>query len=293
MKRLVGLAVLVATMAAGSVATAQVYSMEPNFGTTRLSAGFAPDPHRIPVTAGGDVDVSSTMQCVGWISNRPDVRINYTPGSFPITFRVESEGGTTLIVRTPDDRWLCDFDAVAGKGPEVKFNQPIRGDYNVWIGTFDRENVDATLLVTKSDAGSSAASGGTAIDASLTAAEEVALEAGRFTQVQVNATAGGGIAASTVSANCPGKVSAAPTYQITYSPGNRPLIVRSHGFADTTLLIRSPDGQWHCDDDGYQGVDAQLRFDQPTAGDYDIWVGTHGDEMDRATLVISEQPGRP
>ena len=292
MKRLVGLAVLAVTMAAGSAATAQVYSMEPNFGTTRLSAGFAPDPHRIPVTAGGDVDVSSTMQCVGWISNRPDVRINYTPGSFPITFRVDSEGGTTLIVRTPDDKWFCDYDPVAGKGPYVTFNQPIRGDYNIWIGTFDRENVDATLVVTKFDADSSMTSGGSAIDAGLTATEEVALEAGRFTQVQVNATAGGAIAASTVSANCPGQVSAAPTYQITYSPGNKPLIVRSHAFVDTTLLIRSPDGQWHCDDDGYQGTDAQLRFDQPAEGDYDIWVGSHG-EIGRATLVISEQPGRP
>ena len=292
MKRLVGLAVLAVTMAAGSAATAQVYSMEPNFGTTRLSAGFAPDPHRIPVTAGGDVDVSSTMQCVGWISNRPDVRINYTPGSFPITFRVDSEGGTTLIVRTPDDKWFCDYDPVAGKGPYVTFNQPIRGDYNIWIGTFDRENVDATLVVTKFDADSSSASGGSAIDPGLTAAEEVALAAGRFTQVQVNATAGGAIAASTVSANCPGQVSAAPTYQITYSPGNRPLIIRSHSFLVTTLRIRSPVGQWHCDVDGYQGTDAQLRFDQPTEGDYDIWVGSHG-ELGRATLVISEQLGRP
>jgi hypothetical protein len=292
MKRLVGLAVLAATMAAGSAATAQVYSLEPNFGTTRLSAGFAPDPHRIPVTAGGDVDASSTMQCVGWISNRPDVRVNYTPGSFPITFRVDSEGGTTLIVRTPDDKWFCDYDPVAGKGPYVTFNQPIRGDYNVWIGTFDRENVDATLLITKFEDDSSMTSGGSAIDPGLTAAEEVALAAGRFTEVQVNATAGGAIAASTVSANCPGNVSAAPTYQITYSPGNKPLIIRSHAFLDTMLLIRSPDGRWHCDDDGYQGTDAQLRFDQPTEGDYDIWVGSHG-EIGRATLVISEQPGRP
>ena len=293
MKRLLGLAAWVVAMAAGSAATAQIYSMEPNFGTTRLSAGFAPDPYRIPVTAGGDVDVSSTMSCVGWITNRPDVRVNYTPGSFTITFQVEADEDTTLIVRAPDDRWFCHYQPEPGKGPHITFNRPVRGDYNVWIGTFDRENIEATLLITKSDTAGRPAAGGNAIDASLTATEEVALSAGFVHDIQVNAMAGGGISASTVAANCPGKVSAAPTYQITYTPRNKPLIVRTRAFIDTTLLIRSPDGQWHCDDDGLEGVDAQLRFDQPMSGDYDIWVGTNGDEMGRASLEISETPRRP
>ena len=40
-------------------AIAQDYSLEPNFGTFSLAAGFNPDPAELAIVAGGTVDASS------------------------------------------------------------------------------------------------------------------------------------------------------------------------------------------------------------------------------------------
>lgn len=120
---------------------------------------------------------------------------------------------------------------------------------------------------------------------------EISLSAG-FTPdpYRVPMTAGGGVDASRLPGACVGNISEAPDFQVTYSAGSLPLVFRTLASADTTLVINGPDGRWHCDDDSYGDGDAEVRFNRPQSGVYDIWVGTYGGTPAPATLLITETP---
>ncbi len=123
---------------------------------------------------------------------------------------------------------------------------------------------------------------------------EIRLNAG-FTPdpYRVNLTAGGSIDAYTdtdLPGACVGKISNAPDFEVTYSAGSLPLVFRSRSSSDTTLIINGPDGRWYCDDDSWGDGDAEVRFNKPSSGTYDIWVGTYGSSTASASLLITETP---
>ena len=109
-------------------------------------------------------------------------------------------------------------------------------------------------------------------DASLTANfGEISLRTG-FTPdpYRVSMAAGGGIDAyadTDLPAACVGNITDAPDFEVTYT-----------------------DGSWSCDDDSYGDGDAEVRFNRPQSGTYDIWVGTFGGGTAPATLLITETP---
>ena len=123
---------------------------------------------------------------------------------------------------------------------------------------------------------------------------EIRLNAG-FTPdpYRVNLTAGGSINAYTdtdLPGACVGKISNAPDFEVTYSAGSLPLVFRSRSSSDTTLIINGPDGRWYCDDDSWGDGDAEVRFNKPSSGTYDIWVGTYGSSTASASRLITETP---
>ncbi len=101
-------------------------------------------------------------------------------------------------------------------------------------------------------------------------------------------TAGGDVDASNVAQGCAGMVAYAPDAQLTYRAGSLPLIIRTDADRDTTLLVNGPDGSWYCDDDSGGSLNAQLTWNSPPSGVYDIWVGTFGGGTSPAELHISE-----
>lgn len=137
--------------------------------------------------------------------------------------------------------------------------------------------------------------GAVAQDASRTATYgEIVLHAG-FTPdpYRVSVTAGGAIDAyadTPLPAACVGNVANAPDFEVTYEAGRLPLVFRTLSSVDTTLIINGPDGSWSCDDDSYGDGDAQVRFDKPRTGTYDVWIGTFGGGTANAALLITETP---
>jgi hypothetical protein len=107
----------------------------------------------------------------------------------------------------------------------------------------------------------------------------------------VQITAGGSIDASTAAPlsgrGCRGFIANAPDYRLNYTSGSWPLIFRVVSDADTTLVVNTPDGAWHCIDD-VEGLNPVIRFASPTSGQYDIWIGTYGRDMAASTLHITE-----
>jgi hypothetical protein len=87
---------------------------------------------------------------------------------------------------------------------------------------------------------------------------------------------------------------AAPDLEVNYRAGSLPLTVTARSGADVVLLVNTPDGRWHCDDDG-GGTDASLTFASPQSGNYNIWIGTYqpsSSPLPRSVLYISELPPR-
>lgn len=271
-------------------AQAQDTAAPATYGSVRLNSGFTPDPHSVSLTAGGSIDASTIgSPCTGSIARAPDYELTYTAGSLPLYIYATASSDTTLVVNGPDGQWYCDDDSNGGTNPQVTFNTPRSGTYDIWVGTFGGGTASATLNITEvaGDRG-----GGGYPDTSLNATfGEVTLNSG-FTPDphRVSLTAGGMIAASAVSSSCQGSIATAPDYQITYSSGALPLAIRTQAGTDTTLVVNGPDGQWYCDDDSGGGTNAQVYFAKPSSGTYDIWVGTYGGGTQPATLLITEVP---
>lgn len=107
---------------------------------------------------------------------------------------------------------------------------------------------------------------------------------------RVQVTAGGSVNGGALPGSCTGMISEAPDFEVSYSAGSLPLVFRTLSSSDTTLIINGPDGSWYCDDDSYGDGDAEVRFNRPQSGTYDIWIGTFGGGTSSATLLITETP---
>jgi protease YdgD len=89
---------------------------------------------------------------------------------------------------------------------------------------------------------------------------------------------------------CTGYFADAPDFRVFFTPGTDPLSFYVESGDDTVLLINTPDGEFHCNDDS-AGLDPALTFDSPQAGQYDIWVGTYSStdgDYPGATLAITQ-----
>jgi hypothetical protein len=65
---------------------------------------------------------------------------------------------------------------------------------------------------------------------------------------------------------------------------------------DLTLAVRTPDGQWHCNDDSgdpMNGLNPAVDLYSPPAGQIEVWVGTYSPYYSGAAyqLGVTEQPG--
>lgn len=110
---------------------------------------------------------------------------------------------------------------------------------------------------------------------------------------RVQVTAGGSIDAyadTSLPGACVGNISNAPDYEVSYTAGSLPLVFRTVSSSDTTLIVNGPDGRWSCDDDSYGDGDAEVRYDRPQSGTYDVWIGKFQTGTASATLLITETP---
>jgi hypothetical protein len=141
-------ALIAAACFAAAPAAAQDYNADPNFGTLNLASGFTPDPQVVAVRSGGEINAATISQsCQGFISNAPDVRLNYTAGSLPLIISVAADADTTLVVNGPDGSWYCDDDGGEnGLNPMVRFNAPASGQYDIWIGTYGNASLQPAQL---------------------------------------------------------------------------------------------------------------------------------------------------
>jgi hypothetical protein len=300
------------------------YSLPPAFGSVSLRTGFTPDPYVVEVLVGGELSANSALsgqnigqagdrRCRGNIAEAPDFRLQYEAGDFlPLIFRVDADFDTTLVVNGPDGTWYCDDDSGPGTQAEMRWENPQSGQYDIWVGAYSssRNYEPAVLEISELERGSSFGGGGgsgggsaSGLDFSLPALNGViSLETGFLpdprtvnvsarSQVSVSSALSNASISRTGDGRCRGHTGAAPDLSVRYSAGDTfPLVVRAIADYDTTLVVNDPNGGWHCDDDSGQGVQAELVFERPASGRYDIWFGSFSSNRDgqRGRIEISE-----
>lgn len=275
-----------------------------SYGSEYLSSGFTPDPYRVDMYSGGSVDASTIAGgCTGMVAAQPDFELTYTAGSMPLIFGVTSDFDTTLVINGPDGTWYCDDDSGEGTDPVMRIPNPLSGVYDVFVGAFAGNSGEAQLYITELD---HVVNGGndpdydTGNDTSYSGVVDpfaaanygtVNLRSGFTPDPRIVALrAGGSVNAQNVASGCYGYISRAPDVELSYTAGSLPLIISVGSSTDTTLIVNGPDGQWYCDDDGgVNGSNPALRWNSPTTGTYDIWVGTYRSGASQpARLNISE-----
>jgi len=273
------------------------WSLPSNYGQATLRAGFEPDPYSIDLLAGGDQDVYEAVGdvgnfCRGFATEAPDFDLTYTAGDYDLYISAVTQGDATLIVNAPDGSWWCDDDGAGNLNPGIRFDAPMSGLYNIWVGTYGEvEPTPGTLHI--SEVGFGDVLGNiAALDHSLPANYGgVDLESGYTPDPHtVELMAGGNLAAEySADSSCRGYVTAAPDYELRFEAGNAfDLYISAISDADTTLVINDPSGNWVCNDDQI-GLNPGVMFSNPVSGTYDIWVGTYWEgEPAEAVLEISE-----
>ncbi len=104
-------------------------------------------------------------------------------------------------------------------------------------------------------------------------------------------SAGGEIESTRASADCTaGYITSRPQLSLRYTPDGRPLYIGATSDVDSTIVIRTPNGQWICDDDSGGSLNPLATVTDPSRGRYQIWVGRFGTqgELSPAVLNISE-----
>ena len=145
-RKIVAAAVLACAVAMPAVA--QDINARANYGELSLESGFTPDPRVISLQAGGERAAQNlSSSCSGFVTNSPDVRLHYDAGSLPLIISVDSGSDTTLIVNAPDGSYYCDDDGgVNGLNPAVRFNRPMSGRYEIWVGTYSSGSTQPARL---------------------------------------------------------------------------------------------------------------------------------------------------
>jgi S1-C subfamily serine protease len=138
-----------------SSALAQNFDLDPYFGEFDLESGFVDDPQIVSIAAGGSLDASDlSSDCVGFISEAPDVSVNYDSSSLSLNFAAFSEEDITLVINDPLGRWVCNDDFIESEelNPGVNFEDPESGKYDIWLGVYSSDEddlIDANLFISE------------------------------------------------------------------------------------------------------------------------------------------------
>jgi len=278
--------------AAALTAAMQTPGTAPSYGELSLSAGFTPDPQTVTVRAGGAIDAFDLgPECAGYISDAPGVALDYRAGALDLYLSATSAADTTLIVRTPAGTYLCNDDYGDTFNPGVEISDPETGRYEIWVGTYSAGVGYPEAQVSISETGFSGENPFIVpLDEDAPAEARLDLAAGFSNDPRsVRVSAGGRVDLFTTEPGCAGFADPEPDLQLDYEAGEFPLYVSMESDGDTTILVRTPGGEYLCDDDGAGQLNPGVTIREPETGRYLVWAGSFGDgDRESAELFVSE-----
>jgi hypothetical protein len=121
----------------------------PTWGEINIGLIEFADPFIVTFNSGGPFNAAQhegiAENCRGYVTGNPSHRVNIVSGE--VTFlriMFVAQGDTTLIVQAPDGSWQCNDDSALGDfalSPMVDIANPAEGPYNVWVGSFDGDQL--------------------------------------------------------------------------------------------------------------------------------------------------------
>jgi len=276
------LAASVALAAFAGIAMGQDAGLHPVSGTLDLDPALGEQRFDTSIVAGGDIDADELgNDCEGEISDAPGMRLNYGANGDLLRFIAISDTDTSLVIRTPEGEWLCNDDAMGGLNPIISLTSPADGEYNIWVGVVSSfwggggsEPVELSVL-------NIAASG--PVRRYLPTSGRLTLEEDfQPAEFHVSAFANGAVRPPSWDRRCGADANDTPNLQLVYGADGSGLAINAASHVDLTLLVRTPDGDFICNDE-LENSDF-VRIDDAEAGQYDIWVGPQTDP-DRSTLA--------
>ena len=284
-----------------------------------LRAGFRNDPRTYPVEVGGDpASLLRTSQldlgpgCIGYIDpSRPSLKLDYRSGRGPLRVAACDSTDTTLLIHGPNG-WVCNDDGGPSTNPEVLLESPESGTYSVFLGAIEpsaRSTADLYVSELRSrtfcdgaeepeePTPTPSASGGRLRHAPSARYSTMALTAGFSNDPRsVSAQAGGSpgsrqeVRDLALGDGCRGVVDPSqPDITVNYTAGTYPLRFAACASEDTSLVVRGPGGEWHCDDDDGTGLNPDVRLESPRSGEYDVWFGSVNGSNHRGTVYVTER----
>jgi len=249
-------------------------------------------PRSWSATAGGTLDLSlcSTLPGSGYVTAAPGFTITYDAlnHGHDLDFRVESQCDTVLLINDAGAGWHFSDDEDGTLNPRLRLGAAPSGVYDVWVGTYGRQNCAATLVMETFPASQAS---GTCPDWSLGGAA-LRLSAGRSDSWSVTAGGPVNLSAGDCGTGGQGHVAQAPDFTLQYEAGNASTALQFdvEGTCDTVLLVNDPQAGWLFNDD-HEGLDPRITVYGAQSGQYDIWVGTYGDALCAATLNVASVSG--
>lgn len=257
-----------------------------------------------PLFAGGGLDLSmcQAIPGVGHVTPAPNFAIQYDARNLgrDLEFRVQTDCDTTLLINDFSGEWHFSDDEDGTLQPRLRLANAASGQYDVWIGTYDVQACQATLVLETFPP-----SGG---DTSTpqTPAQPTCPDWG-LGGAEVRMTTGGGAETRQVVAGgsvnlfdnqcgiqAHGYVAEAPDFSL-YLDTRREvttLDISVQGRCDTTLLVNDPNTAWIFNDDS-NALQPAITIGDAAEGRYDIWVGTFGDQTCDSSISISATSPMP
>ena len=297
----IGLCAAAATT--GSATTTAQQKTGTAFISINLEAGFPLDPFLVSVQGGGPAAASTLAKnCTGYVPANPTVTVDFKGKADVLRAFFHSDGDPTLVVRTPDGKFVCNDDTNRLiLDPTVEISKPGPGRYDVWVGStaakdlvpgflaFTTRNdmnaarLDLASLVKRSAAPEMLPLRDRLVNAAKRVEQAAAVKsADAFSAggkpVTKEFTASGDLPAvelQTGDTLCGGLVNVAPDYAFDWSGDAKSLTILAEANGDTTLLVRTPDGSFLCADDadGMRNLNPLLAIAKPAAGRHLVWVG--------------------
>ncbi len=276
-----------------------------------LNTGFMPDPRRAAGFSGGPVQAMGVQgNCRGYIPAQPQ-HILTTPTGFNFLRVFATSGGdTTLMIRSTTQTWCA--DDTYGANPGIDLNGLPPGRYDIYVGSYSAGTQHPyQLAITELQGVTPNSQGGGEMQPPPPPPPPPPVDPGGYrppggfrpqgggnslgalqpgfpplygrmmlrprpgATVAARGSTGGSIPGSGVSGQgvCRGYYLGAPSHLLLLPTPQDFLRIYVMSAADSTLIVRRPDGQILCNDDTY-GFNPAVEGNFP-AGLYQVWVGSY------------------
>jgi hypothetical protein len=111
---------------------------DPVYGPIDLQRGFTPDPHVVGVGTEGILDLEMFGMDCGYVNFLPTFAFSLGGGASDTFLRIyfvpDGDVAATLVIHTPDQKYLCGKQSTGEKAAVVDLEFAASGKYTLWVG---------------------------------------------------------------------------------------------------------------------------------------------------------------